>query len=59
MVIPANPDLEKGREWKYENLTFIIREKEEHRIRKLEVVKHGPQDAEADSNEGREEPVNM
>lgn len=54
-----NPDLEEGQEWQYEDLTFIIREKEEHRIRKLEVVKHGPQEEEADSNENREEPVNM
>lgn len=35
------PDLPKGKEWVYDDqqLTFIIREKDEHRIRKLEIRK--------------------
>ncbi|MBB3111225.1 CBS domain containing-hemolysin-like protein [Paenibacillus phyllosphaerae] len=33
------PELQKGEPWDYENLTFIIREKERHRIRKIEILK--------------------
>jgi CBS domain containing-hemolysin-like protein len=32
------PELEKGVEWHYDNLTFIIREKEKHRILKIELI---------------------
>ncbi|WP_144935493.1 hemolysin family protein [Paenibacillus sp. 32O-W] len=35
-----NTELKKGEEWRYHNLTFIIREKEKHRIRKVEIIKH-------------------
>lgn len=34
-----NTELKKGSEWRYDNLTFIIREKERHRIRKIEIIK--------------------
>lgn len=34
-----NPELKKGIEWNYQNLTFIIREKDKHRIRKIEIQK--------------------
>lgn len=33
-------ELKVGAEWTYENMTFIIREKEKHRIRKIEIIKH-------------------
>jgi CBS domain containing-hemolysin-like protein len=36
-----NPELKKGMEWKYGDLSFVIREKEKHRIRKIEIRKHG------------------
>ncbi|MFD0867681.1 CBS domain-containing protein [Chlamydia abortus] len=39
-----NTELKKGEEWRYHNLTFIIREKEKHRIRKVEIIKH-PEEA--------------
>jgi CBS domain containing-hemolysin-like protein len=35
-----NTELKKGSEWRYHNLTFIVREKEKHRIRKVEIIKH-------------------
>ena len=34
-----NPVIKPGVEWKYHNLTFIVREKGNHRIRKVEVMK--------------------
>lgn len=34
-----NPELRPGTEWIYEGVTFIIREKEKHRIRKIELSK--------------------
>lgn len=34
-----NSELKVGMPWEYENLTFTIREKEKHRIRKIEIVK--------------------
>ncbi|MFD1954422.1 hemolysin family protein [Paenibacillus thailandensis] len=33
-----NPDLEEGQEWPYDNLTFIVREKDHLRIRRLEIT---------------------
>lgn len=42
-----NSELKVGTEWEYENLTFIIREKERHRIRKIEIIKH---EVESDEN---------
>lgn len=32
------PELEKGMAWNHEELTFIVRERENHRIRKIEIV---------------------
>lgn len=40
------PELEIGVEWHYGPLTFIIREKEKHRIRKIEIFKHDLQNQE-------------
>lgn len=34
------PELLKGVEWRYGQLTFIIREKEKYRIRKIEMIRH-------------------
>jgi CBS domain containing-hemolysin-like protein len=34
-----NSELKKGSEWRYKNLIFIIREKEKHRIRKVEIIR--------------------
>jgi CBS domain containing-hemolysin-like protein len=31
------PDLAKGTEWSFESLRFIVRERDKHRIRKLEI----------------------
>jgi len=36
-----NPELKKGMEWRYRDLTIIVLEKEKHRIRKLEIIKQG------------------
>jgi len=33
------PELPVGGEWKYDNFVFTIREKDKHRIRKIEIVK--------------------
>lgn len=33
------PELPIGGEWKYDNFVFTIREKDKHRIRKIEIVK--------------------
>ncbi|WP_059049858.1 hemolysin family protein [Paenibacillus senegalimassiliensis] len=38
-VYTQNPTLRKGSEWVYGDLKFIIREKDRHRIRKLEIMK--------------------
>ncbi|MEF3301999.1 hemolysin family protein [Paenibacillus sp. GYB003] len=35
-----NADLKKGGEWHFRNYTFVVREKDRHRIRKVEIVKH-------------------
>lgn len=32
------PDLEENVEWKYEHATFIIREREENRVRSIEII---------------------
>ncbi|XEC93477.1 hemolysin family protein [Paenibacillus tarimensis] len=34
------PDLKKGEQWTYGLLTFIVREREKNRIRKIEIIKH-------------------
>lgn len=34
-----NEMIDEGEKWHYENLTFIIRKKEKHRIRKVEIIK--------------------
>lgn len=38
-----NSELKSGSEWRYKNLTFLIKEKEKHRIRKIEIIKHDDQ----------------
>lgn len=38
------PELENGRPWDYGDLTFIIREREKNRIRKIEIIKKLPQE---------------
>lgn len=38
-VYTQNPGLKKGSEWTYGPLKFTVREKDRHRIRKLEIVK--------------------
>lgn len=45
-----NSELMIGNEWRFNNLVFIIREKEKHRIRKIEIIKH--EDIENDVIEG-------
>ncbi|PYI50311.1 hemolysin family protein [Paenibacillus flagellatus] len=35
-----HPDMKKGSEWHYRNYTFRVKEKERHRIRKLDIIKH-------------------
>lgn len=35
------PELEKGMEWSFGELTFIVREKDKHRIRRIEIVHRG------------------
>lgn len=37
------PELEKGQPWDYGDLTFIVREREQNRIRKIEIIKKLPQ----------------
>lgn len=39
-----NSELNVGVAWHYEQLTFIIREKEKHRIRKIEIIKQEPEE---------------
>ncbi|QYR22015.1 hemolysin family protein [Paenibacillus sp. sptzw28] len=34
-----NAELKNGSEWRYKNLTFIVKNKENHRIRKIEIIK--------------------
>ncbi|RED63274.1 hemolysin family protein [Cohnella lupini] len=34
------PDLETGIEWRHESFSFIIREKDKYRIRKMEIIKY-------------------
>lgn len=38
-----NPTLKEGVEWEYRELTFIIRKKDKHRIRRIEVVRRSEQ----------------
>lgn len=45
-----NSELKKGSEWRYKNLTFIVREKERHRIRKVEIIRHDESDKGEDGN---------
>jgi CBS domain containing-hemolysin-like protein len=35
-----NPELKKGEEWRYDSFTFIVRERDHNRIRKIEIIKH-------------------
>ncbi|GGG13318.1 hemolysin family protein [Paenibacillus abyssi] len=34
------PELKKGEEWHYDSFTFIVRERDKNRIRKIEIIKH-------------------
>lgn len=48
-------ELKKGSEWHFRNYTFRVKEKERHRIRKIEIIRHDlPEDAddESDTNRG-------
>lgn len=49
-VYTQNPALKKGSEWTYGSLKFIVREKDRHRIRKLEIVKQ--EEAKVPEDEG-------
>lgn len=40
-LFSINPDLKRGMEWRYRDLTLKVLEKEKHRIRKVEIIKHG------------------
>ncbi len=39
-IYAQQPDLDKGVEWHYDTLTFIVRERDKRRIRKIEIIKH-------------------
>ncbi|WP_270170317.1 hemolysin family protein [Paenibacillus sp. SYP-B4298] len=39
-IYAQQPDLDKGVEWSYDTLTFIVRERDKRRIRKIEIIKH-------------------
>ena len=39
-IYAQQPDLEKGVEWHYDTLTFIVRERDKRRVRKVEIIKH-------------------
>lgn len=41
-----NPELKKGSVWEYGNMTFRVLERERHRIRKVEIVKHPEEETE-------------
>ncbi|CAH0119483.1 hypothetical protein PAE9249_01987 [Paenibacillus sp. CECT 9249] len=41
-----NTELKKGSEWHFGDLTFIVREKEKHRIRKIEIIKNAVESSE-------------
>ncbi|MBJ6361595.1 hemolysin family protein [Paenibacillus sp. GCM10012307] len=43
-IFSQQPELEKGVEWHYDNLTFIVRERDKRRIRMIEIMKHDHQD---------------
>lgn len=34
------PELKKGDEWRFGSLSFIVRERDKNRIRKIEIIKH-------------------
>ncbi|WP_223869739.1 hemolysin family protein [Paenibacillus sabuli] len=46
------PELRKGEQWTFEGLTFIVRERDKNRIRKIEIIQHDPP---ATSGERRDE----
>ncbi|WP_028562565.1 hemolysin family protein [Paenibacillus pinihumi] len=43
-IYAQQPDLEKNVEWHFENLTFIVRERDKRRIRKIEIIKQDHHD---------------
>ena len=45
-----NSEWKKDSEWRYKNLTFIIREKEKHRIRKVEIIRQEESAADKDDS---------
>ncbi|MFD0587153.1 hemolysin family protein [Paenibacillus sp. GCM10027627] len=40
-LLQMQPGLAEGKRWHYDNATFIIRERDEHRIRKIEIYTDG------------------
>jgi CBS domain containing-hemolysin-like protein len=42
------PELPKGKEWKFGEWTFIIREKDKYRIRKIEIMRQNLEEIETD-----------
>ena len=45
-----NSELKKGGKWQYKNLAFIVKEKEKHRIRKVEIMKHDDDETEPETH---------
>jgi len=43
-----HPELPKGTAWQYNELTFIIREKDKNRIRKIEIIRENVEKEESD-----------
>lgn len=56
-VYHLNPELRKGVEWRYRDLSILIREKDRHRIRKVELRRLPKSEAEdaADGDEDEQE----
>ena len=55
-----NSELKPGQRWTYEDLTFIVREKERHRIRKIEIIREPKvetDDEDQDLDEEREDDI--
>jgi CBS domain containing-hemolysin-like protein len=45
-LFSRQPELDQGTAWNYDELTFIIREKDRHRIRSIEIINNGTPPAE-------------
>lgn len=50
-----NSELKPGQEWNYQDLTFIVREKERHRIRKIEIIRHRSEETDGEDEENADE----